>query len=85
MIAFINIDLHLPFSHLHLLPHMSETLKTNHNPVIIQAIHKLISTSIKSSTASSFLIKHSYIADIGFKGVTDFFRPFPKVIQSIFY
>ncbi len=61
---------------------MSETLKSTHNPIIIKAVHKLISASIISSSDTSSLIKHSYIADIGFKGVSDFFRPFPKVSHN---
>lgn len=66
-----------PLIHLHLVQHLSETLQSSQNPAIIRAVQKLISTAVKSSN-SSILIKHSFISDIGFGGVSQFFRPFPK-------
>lgn len=68
-------------SQLYLAPHLSETLRTSENPSIIRAVQKLIHNAVVTSSTSS-LIKPSYISDVGFGGVTEFFRPFPKVSHA---
>ena len=79
---YLSLQPYMIHSQLHLVQHLSETLQSSQNPAIIRAVQKLISTAVKSSN-SSILIKHSFISDIGFGGVSQFFRPFPKVKNMI--
>jgi neurofibromin 1 len=66
-----------PLIQLYLVPHLSETLGASHCPAIIKAVHSIIHNSVVSSD-ESLLIKPTYISDVGFKGVTEYFRPFSK-------
>lgn len=72
--VFVDV---FPLIHSVLVEHMQQTLQLTQNLSILKSVQSLTTTAVRR-TNTIMAIKSSYINDIGFGGLSTFFKPFPK-------
>lgn len=65
-----------PLIHSVIEEHMTLMLQQSQSPSVVKAIQQLVHVSMSRDATAA--LKPSYISDIGFGGLPEFFKPFPK-------